>query len=241
MAAATHAKSSSSSWGGPEHVSRRTPIALPLLSLPSPLCPPLLMDLCCFIALIPAEVWACTCSALVSVWRCTWLLHAPSLCTHGAEKGPWPAGPFYHDGGLGAICWGLQVLQATRKCFCERWRCCQWAWRPTGAWGLLVSGKAWDDLPFAAAEGKSRIPGSGVTTGCVLAPCPGTNWPWSQRKEEKLPVSQQGLAPGHVLTASTCDRAVPPCPHLEHEGPEIPSFPALSVLLSPWYASLAFG
>lgn len=66
-------------------MSAEGPPLLCLFSLSSPHCPPLLMDLCCFIALIPAEVWACRCSALVRVWPCTWFLHAPSLFTlsHG--------------------------------------------------------------------------------------------------------------------------------------------------------------
>lgn len=170
----------------------------------------------CSLLFVPLCWWICAVLLLSSQLKCGpagavpwWAYgHAPGSCMP-LHPQPWPAGPFYHDWGLEAICWGLQVLQATRKCSCERCRGCQWAWHPTGAWGLLVSGKAWDDLPFAAAEGKSRTPGSGVTTGCVLAPCPGANWPWSQRKEEKFSVSQQALGPGHLLAAGTCDRAVP--------------------------------
>lgn len=204
VAAATHAKSSCSIWGGPEHVSRRTPIALPLLSILSSLSSSAdgsVLFYCSHPSWSVGLQVQCPGEGMA--------MHLVPACPQPLHPQPWPAGPFYHDWGLEAICWGLQVLKATRKCSCERWRGCQWAWHPTGAWGLFVSGKAWDDLPFAAAEGKSRTPGSGMTTGCVLAPCPGANWPCSQRKEEKFPVSQQGLGPGHLLAAGTCDRAVP--------------------------------
>jgi len=86
---------------------------------------------------------------------------------------------------------------------------------------------------------KSRVPGLEAVPSYVSSPCPEGTWPWSQRKEEELPVSQQGMAFGRFSQgrlkqqwqlALAPSRSGPLHPCLGCERPELH---CLSCLLLP--------